>query len=150
MDYKQYVREAVDDIRTAQAVNVAGVDPLTASALLANGAVSWGSQALDGALGNTTAINSGEVPLNYLIQALGSTVGAVPGFMIGSMNHGKKSLEELLSEIPEVTREKSSVQAKDMKEELKRLLATEGETAAKEYFADRKIHLQVMLNMNQK
>ncbi len=130
-----YFKEAIEDINQASASNKIGL--ATAIGALASGSV-YGTQVADALMGDTHGLNSGEIPLNYILQSLGVTGGALVGAGIGGINSGKKGIEELLQSIPEVTKDASNVHARDIKGELQRILREEGETAAKQAFADQK------------
>ena len=90
---------------------------------------------IDTTMGNTHGFNSGEIPLNYLIAALGG--GITTGGIIGSEAINKK-LDTYYKGVQDKTKSNVSANDPEMKAKLKEIHRTKGVEAAQAYYASQK------------
>ena len=132
--YQDFYNTARQRMRTA-AVGSHGSEKLADAALLASvlsGSVVGTGGLIDLVVGDTTAFNSGEIPLNYGAM-LAPSVGGVLGGLVGGINKGDAGIEEAIARAKAETGS-----AQDMKAKLKEIAKKEGPAAAQAYFAKQK------------
>lgn len=90
---------------------------------------------VDLGMGDTHGLNSGEIPLNYLIAALGG--GISMGGMVGSEAINQK-LDDHFKGSVDKSSNKASAHDADIKAKMKEIHRTKGVEAAQQFYADHK------------